>query len=1275
MKSDFTHLHVHSEYSLLDGMPRVEEYAIRCAELGYEALALTEHGNLRSMYLLQLKAKGKFDFNGIDYDLPPIKPIFGIEFYMTPNVYTMRGLEDSVKLELKRSAKDVVHHKEILKEAEIKAGIRTRFHVLCFAKNQVGLQNLLKLNYLSWRDGFYYRPRIDMDLLETHYEGIVLTTSCTGGWAPEAIIAGDFDEAAIWMEQAQNMFGDDLYVELQPHKFDDQAVANKGMIQMADEFKLKTIATNDCHYLLREDHESHDVMLAIQTKSDMKDKDRWSFSDEPEFYLKSREEMFQSFKTNHSYLSDELINTSLENTTEIVEKCNAELDVDWRKGILPPVNIPVEFANEDKYLTDLCIKGWSWRGVPNYIRRYAKKKDISVKEANDIYKARLNMELKRIFKMKFSKYFLIIWDILNWCREQDIMVGPGRGSSAGSIVCWLTGITSIDPIFYNLLFDRFLNENRVDFPDVDMDFQDDRRDEVFKYIFDKYGEENCCKITTYGRMKGKMCLLDVGRVFNISPAETYAVNKHIIERTSGDERSSQTVEDSFNEFEVCKKYNEKYPFVLGHVNKLEGKARQAGVHAAGIQIADRPMHEIIPVEFRKGKSGKYDVKVSAFDWLECQAMGLVKIDILGLKNLSILKDAANMIKQFKNLEIDFDAIDVTDKTVLANFTAGRFVGIFQFDSIGMIKTCEPLTFKSLEDIIALCALYRPAAMRSGLSNDYVERASGGKTPKMHPIYDDITKETYGALVYQEQMIRCFVELAGYDPGTGDELRKKIAKKVGQEVMGKEKEVFIAGSMKSGVSKKDAESIFTVITFAGSYAFNKSHSSVYSLITFWCMWLKTYHPTQFFYALMKHEESSEHITRFVVEARKMGVKVLMPDINSSKGQFSIVEDGKIICGLVDIKQVGDKATDEIVKCQPFTGFSDFCERVDRRKVNKGVVKSLVMAGAFKEFHPNLGALLVEIPNKKDVMTPTWERMLDKTPEQVAEIYGNMDIPEYELDEEQVVTKQSIVCPIPPPKHKIQYYDIIKRYIKDVTPMDKVEFEGGSYTVMGILVDIKYNNIGDFDKSDPDGETKKRIRWGARYANVNIEDETGLHRCKIDVDEFPAFRGIIDRGSGTPVMVKARTFGKSTQLFGDIMIDLDEMREALREPIGIVERYSFMSPFEQYFLVHPTVKLREGIKSIDAGTVKNRKGVFKIIALVCRIKRHWTKKDELMYFMDVEDNTGVCNMIVWPSEVKEYESVLKQGSVCRINVRSDAKGQYLNEAELIKVIWDLSGKNND
>lgn len=1434
IKTDFVHLHVHSEYSTLDGLPKVEDYIIKSAKLGFPALALTEHGNLRSMIQLIIKCNSNFMYGGVKYDFQPIKPIVGCEFYLTPNDYRMKGLPDDIKSKLKRKSKNDKQYKELSKQKENEIGIRKRFHVLAFAKNNIGLKNILTMNYLSWKKGFYFRPRIDARLLETYHEGIIVTTTCIGGVAPNLIINEKYDDAFEYLKYLKRIFKDDVYVEIQPHDLTGeknspfegikmQHIANKELINMADELKIKVIATNDCHYLDKNDYEAHNMLLDINSRATAKSTDRWRFGD-IEFYMKSKDEMYETFRRNHKKINKDIIKQALGNTVEVAEKCNIDITVGKKQGILPKVSVPNKYHdNQNKYLVNICKKGWKWRNIKSKVKEYAEHFNISYDDAIKIYEDRLRLELKRIFKMKFTGYFLVIYDLINYARSQNIIVGAGRGSSAASLVCYLTGITSIDPVRYDLLFDRFLHTKRIDYPDIDMDFEDDRRKEVFKYLFDKYGEYYVSMIGTIGRLKGKQALQDVGRVLDIPRWETTEVTKHIITRGGGDARASQTVEDSFKEFEVSKTYNEKYPNVLPLVKKLEAKARQClsgnvkvkinnadainlksvrditinglyhksnynlnrikikvwdgksfvyeyideiiykgikqtyeitaiskfinkkyilngitkdhqilqknskwtklknikiggivavngkfvkgsidygkivsikllgyepvydiiikstnnkkrnfiadgfvvhncGTHAAGIIIAPFKLYKYIPIEYRKATGFTEYMPVTGIDARDCQDMGLLKIDLLGLKTLTSFRFAVEQIKKRYNVDVDLDNIPLEDKKVLDNFTAGNFSGIFQFDSIGMRKTCERLTFTSFEDVVVMNALYRPGAMRSGEAKKYIDCKSGKKKVKsVHPLYDEITKKTYGIVIYQEQLMQVFMRIAGYQPGKADIVRLKVSKSSGTETIWREREDFMAGAKKNHVKKSIAKKLFKNMSFFGSYAFNHAHAGAYSVNSYIGMWLKTYYPTEFFFGLLYNEGVDKNILEYIKEAKHIGIDIVLPDVNFSEIGFSIIDDKTINVGIAKIKNVGEIASENIVQNKPYKSLADFCNKVDRRKVNIRVIRCLINAGAFKSIYANTGALIADYDDKK-----VFEHMLKMNEYKGNELYKEFDIAENKLNEEDEQRLLASVSPIPSDKHEIEYFKYLKKYIAKyyhLSKISKIDYKNmKKFLLMGVIVDIKYNQVGDFFKEEPADITKKRIGWGQRYVSFNIDDGTDIKRMKLDIDAFSTFRHIIDGGVGTAVLVSVRAFANFEAIFVDIVVDLNHMRQIMDKKISITKRYKQLNKFERYFLKHPITFIKNRKNKVKTLNV----GVYDVTFMIIKVKYHWTKKDDRMAFVEMEDETGTINVIFWPNILKKYNKIVNIGNIIKFKLQKTGNGNFVSDTQKVTLI---------
>ncbi|MHA2062654.1 MAG: DNA polymerase III subunit alpha, partial [Candidatus Sifarchaeia archaeon] len=640
----------------------------------------------------------------------------------------------------------------------------------------------------------------------------------------------------------------------------------------------------------------------------------------------------------------------------LAEKVDAKVNIDYHAALLPHVKIPKKYENEYDYLKALCYEGWAWREMERRIKKVAKLKKRNREELSREYKKRLLHELRSIEKQKMVSYFLIVYDICRFAREQRIMVGPGRGSAAGSLVSFLLGITSVDPIEHDLLFERFMNPDRIDTADIDLDFEKERRQEILDYLRNKYGHDRVAQIANVGTLAGKQCLKDVSRVLGVPFNEANSVTDHILERASGDERAHKTVVDSFKKFEPCQKFNDKYPKVLPHAAHLEGMAKSLGIHAAGCVVAPDVLADMTPLEIRKYKG--QDLVVTALDMRGVAAIGLVKLDILGLKMLTILRECLDQIERIHNKIIDLEKLDLWgDEEVLDHFTSRDFSGIFQFDTPASYKLCDGIQFESFSDIPALNALNRPGPARSGLTKNYVERKKEGLEGKkrFHEKIEHITADTLGVMTYQEHVNRIFIDVAGFKPGKADTLRRDMAKSKGEEVVNKVRDDFIEGAMEKtpDMSRKQATRIMNAIKFFGGYSFNKSHATAYGIIAYWGMYLKAHYPVEFYWSLLKNEEKEDRIKQYTKDARRRGIEIIPPNVSVSGDTFTIDRrrESAISGGLLDIKGVGVKAVETIVEHQPFKSFTDLLTRVNRRSCHKGVVNSLLIAGALDDLIPN------------------------------------------------------------------------------------------------------------------------------------------------------------------------------------------------------------------------------------------------------------------------------------------------------------------------------------
>jgi DNA polymerase-3 subunit alpha len=1261
-KNDFVHLHVHSDMSQLDGCGKIANYAEKAKSMGHSAIAFTEHGTMRQYYT-QLEECESRD----------LKPIYGIEFYVSGNM-RRKGLTEEEKKSITSGLKKS-EHKSALKRHEEREGIRDRWHLTVLAKNEVGLKNLFKLSTNAWLEGFYYKPRIDLDELIKYKDGLIVATGCQSSVINDHVCAGKRKKALNIADRLYNEFGSELWLEVMPHEGEDQVLSNKFAMELMERWdkRVGMVATQDAHYVDKTDMDAHEVLLCIGTRDNMSNPDRFRFGD-GELYLKSRKEMFSSFMKYHSYMGSKLIKRSLNSTLDVADEIqNKIIKIDRFACLMPPVDVPDKFGGDEySYTKALCIQGWTWREIPKRASFYAKKRGISYDDAIGIYKHRLKHELGSIKRQKFITYFLLVRDLYNWARKQDIMCGPGRGSAAGSLVAFLLGITSVDPIEHGLLFERFINPARVDMPDIDMDFEDVRRQEIIEYLRQKYGGDRVSQIATIGKLSGKQCLKDISRVLEVPYAEVNQVTNSIIERSSGDERASQTIEDSFRDFRICREFNKKYPDVLKYAKVLEGMNKNLGIHAAGVVTSPVPLVEVVPLEVRKHKEG--DVIVTAVDMNGAQAHGLLKLDVLGLRTLTVLKDTLRAVKENTGKEIDLERLTLDDKRVLQAFTDHDYVGIFQYDSPGADKICNGVEFDDFTDVAAMTALNRPGTARSGLATEYVERKKHPEKRKVghfHPKVSEITSDTMGVIVYQEHVQKIFVEIAGFPPGTADSLRRVIAKKYGDETIGKERENFLKGAREhSGIDEKTAGKIMDAITFFGSYGFNKSHATSYGIMAYWGMWLKIYYPLEFYWALLKNTPDRIRIQGFAKDAKRHGIELLPPDVSISRREFTIDRSRNAIRGsLVDIKNVGEKAADSIMNNQPYKDYIDFISRIDRRRVNKRVLVSLAKSGSLDSLVPNVKWYIENIDklnidvDKKHVVND----LLDK-------FEKSKKLENYSEEERQLVSSQ--VNPLAFGKHPIDAYeDFIKNNVKvKLYKMSDEDFwdnyDGENIFIYGVIIEVKYNRIGDFHSGElPPEEEREMMFWGQRYANVNVEDSGGSqNRVKFDIDIFDDMRELIDTGIGTPVVIHATPNKKYENLNANFAVDLERYRKKIinGEKLNVWENIIYGN--------HPA--LTKNWKStskfdreqIKIQRVKNElffKGkTKKFTGVVIRRRLKYDKNGHLMSFfnmMDAECNSISCICFA-SSWNKEVENTIKYGNFLsieldrQVDIRNKGNWQY-------------------
>lgn len=892
--SKFVHLHVHSEFSLLDGANRIKDLPVRAKELGMDAIAITDHGVMF----------GVIDFykaclaNGV-------KPIIGCEVYVAPRTRFDKEPNSDNKYN----------------------------HLILLAKNNDGYKNLSKLVSLGFIDGYYYKPRIDKELLEKYHDGLICCSACLAGEISQAILKGDMqkaEESAMWFK---NLFGEDYYLEVQANSLREQLLVNQQLISMSKKLNIPLVATNDSHYLRKEDYYNHEVLLCVQTGKRMTDEDRMSFSTN-DYYIKSPEEMEEYFSN---------IPEVLENTVKIADKCNVTFD--FGHTILPNYDVPEEFETHYDYLRKLSSDGM--------IQRYGN--DIP-KEIRD----REEYELSVIKKMGYVDYFLIVWDYINWAKSQGIPVGPGRGSGAGSIVAYSIGITDIDPIKYSLIFERFLNPERISMPDFDVDFCYERRQEVIDYVSRKYGHDHVSQIITFGTMSARMVIRDVGRALDVSYAETDKLAKMIPNEVHITiKKAMEQNKELSNLYESDDQIHKLLDIAMG----LEGLPRQASTHACGIVITKDPVDTYVPLYVRD------NLISTQFIMTTLEELGLLKMDFLGLRTLTVIQDTINLVKQNLGIDVVYDK-DMNDPKVYKLWQDGDTVGIFQFESQGITNFMKELKPDCLEDIVAGVSLYRPGPM------DQIPRYIANKKDPEHAVYTHpalkpILKVTYGCMVYQEQVMQIVRDLAGYSLGRADLVRRAMGKKK-LDVMAKEREYFIHGQtdengniiipgcVRNGIDEQSANKIFDEMAEFAKYAFNKSHAAAYAVVSYRTAYLKAYYPAELMAATLNSFLGNlDKAPIYIDECKRLNIQILKPEINKSYTKFT-VEDGKIRFGLGGIKNVGFAVLDAIVKNRaengPFKDLPDFCERMQNDSVNKKCIESLIKSGAMDEFNQTRATLL-------------------------------------------------------------------------------------------------------------------------------------------------------------------------------------------------------------------------------------------------------------------------------------------------------------------------------
>ena len=1027
----FCHLHTHTEYSLLDGEASIKKLVARVKELGMDSCAITDHGSMYGVvdFYREAKAQG-------------IHPVIGCEVYMAP-----------------RSRFDKVH------DIDNKTS-----HLILLAENQKGYKNLIKLVSAGYIDGFYYKPRIDFEMLKEHSEGIIALSACIAGEVPKALLRGDYDEAKkIALKYAEVLGKDNYFLEIQDHGLSEQKRIIPDMLRLSEETGIGLVATNDIHYLKKEDAKYQDVLMCIQMEKKVDDPDRMKFETE-EFYIKSPEEMMLLF---------EYVPQAIENTEKIAKRCNVDFDFGTRH--LPAYAVP-DGKDAFEYLRELCQSGLEKRYSP----------------VSDELQKRLDYELGVIKSMGFVDYFLIVWDFIHFAKNNGVMVGPGRGSAAGSIVAYSLGITTVDPIKYGLIFERFLNPERVSMPDIDIDFAPNGRQKIIDYVVEKYGEGQVAQIITFGTMKAKLAIRDVGRALDIPYAEVDKVAKLVPFDLK------MTISKALDISTGLHALYENDPQIKELIDTsmaLEGLPRHASTHAAGVVITSEPIVNYVPLQLN---SENFITTQFTKDTVE--NLGLLKMDFLGLRNLTVIENAVKIIKRTRGIDLNMDEIDYDCKEVYELISSGNTDGVFQLESAGMQSFMQELKPDTLEDVIAGIALYRPGPMEQ--IPRYIKSKKNPKTIKYkHPLLKNILDVTYGCMVYQEQVLEIVRTLAGYSLGKADSMRRVISKKKADQMVIERKNFIygsddgdIPGCIKNGIDEQTAISIFDEINDFANYAFNKSHAAAYAFVTYQTAYLKTFYPVEYMASLISSIDDLDKINHYIANCKEMGIDRLPPDVNKSEDTFT-VENNSIRFGLSAVKNVGRAMILNLVSERKNNGefktFSDFIDRMAGRDMNKRALEGLISCGAFDSMGVKRSQLLAVYEKALDGTARAARdnvvgqmSLFDTIEEQSEMQFPNID----ELDKKTMLKMEKQSTGLYFSGHPMEEYtDKIKKLTKynisDVLTSVHKDEDGNYHAVEGGLQDGDMMIICAAIAS----RKNKTTRSNAQMAFLNVEDVYGSVEC--------------------------------------------------------------------------------------------------------------------------------------------------------------------------------------
>lgn len=1169
----FVHLHLHTQYSLLDGAIRLPDLINQAKEWNIPAIAQTDHGNMFGAIDFYTRCKNA-----------GIKPILGSEIYFTPGSRFDRSPSKKTKSVSNQDAEE---------------SSRQIHHLILLCKNNTGYENLCKLLSQAYLEGFYYKPRADLDLLKEFSEGLICTTACLKGEVGYNFFTDQDDKAKKAITKLHDIFGDDFYLEIQQNGLEEQKIVNEKVVAYAKEHGMQVVATNDAHYMTKEDATAQEVLLCVQTGKTYADENRMRMTSQ-EFYYKSPEEMRRAFADYPE---------ACDNTLRIADKCNVELKWTDDKGdqIYHLPDYPIETDETvDDYFARMSREGLEKRFAGPHFRKLVEQENWE-SELKPKYWQRLEDEVKMILQMGFPGYFLIVSDFIKWSKDNGIPVGPGRGSGAGSLVAYSLDITNVDPLPFNLLFERFINPERISMPDFDVDFCQSGRGRVIDYVTQKYGEDRVGQIITFGKLQAKAVIRDVARVFALPYSEADMLSKLIPEELGITLEKALEMEPKLRELMET---DPKIRQIISISRRLEGLLRHASIHAAGVIITNKPLVSYCPLF--KGKEGE---KVVQFDKDFSEKIGLVKFDFLGLKTLTVIDHAQKFIRRDKDPDFDIEDIDLEDSAVYDFVGDGETIGVFQLESSGMIELCKRIKPNTLDDITAINALYRPGPLESGMVDDFIEIKHGRK--EMTFPFEDLApvlKDTYGVIVYQEQVMNVARIIGGYTLGQADMLRRAMGKKKVEE-MDRHREIFRQGAIERGYDEKKAVDLFELMAKFAAYGFNKSHAVAYALIAYQTAFLKRYYPAAFFAGLLSTELSNmDKVTAYINDCRGRGIQVLPPDVNESMWLFNVVEEN-IRFGMGAVKNVGEGAVEALIREReengPFVGFVDFCERVDLKAVGKRVIESLIKVGGFdgcekelnrKTMLENMELIVAYAQKKQEEKALGQSNLFDLDAADSDDSNLQLDIAAVEdFDEREKLSWEAALMGIYVSGHPLDRFANVLKQMASMSVSEVHEIAGGDKREMMLagLISGRKNIL-----------TKK----GDKMCFATLEDLTGKIECIVFPRTFAEYEEIL--GGDEPLIMEGQVnlaeeprkfFPTKIQKLKDqaeervtgvrISVEREQLNESRLKrfkqvllsyrgsvPLHMIvvhDQDKVRMPFGQDFLVNPTPQLAAKINEVFQG----------------------------------------------------------------------------------------------